>query len=269
MTLPLVSIVIPTVNRPRRLEQAIISVATQTYPAIEIVVANDGGPSVQALVESAVGGRPFIYVEQTPGRGAGAARNLGLRAATGQWMGYLDDDDYYLPHHVETLASTLTAHPEWGAVYAVAEQVELWEENGQHREVARRLSYQENFSRAKLLIQNYIPNLCLMHRRSLLEQSGGFDESLPAMEDWDFLIRLSFAADFGYVPQVTAGFTTVRNGPHRDRWDGKRAQIIRHIYDRYAPHTPPAIQKLQQEMMLRYEYKAAQAEKTAGASGPG
>src|SRR3954451_8490265 len=102
MTTPLVSVVIPTTKRPHLVIRAVRSVLSQTITDLELIVAIDGpNPETGAVLAAIADPRVRIVQHQT-GAGAGAARNLGARHATGKWIGFLDDDDEWLPRKLES-----------------------------------------------------------------------------------------------------------------------------------------------------------------------
>src|SRR5262249_23140490 len=96
---PLVTILIPTYNRPALLPEALESIARQTYAPVEAIVINDGGEPVGAIVERF----GATLVEMPQNRGHAAALNAGLARARGSYIAFLDDDDLVFPDHVETL----------------------------------------------------------------------------------------------------------------------------------------------------------------------
>ena len=97
---PLVSVVIPTRNRSQLLQRAIESVLRQTYDYLEILVIDDASDDDTERVIAAFGDTRIRYMRHTGGGGAAAARNVGIRAATGSVIGFLDDDDEWEPARV-------------------------------------------------------------------------------------------------------------------------------------------------------------------------
>jgi hypothetical protein len=104
---PLVSLVVPTLNRHEMLRRALTSVAAQTFGDLEAIVVNDGGSDPGATLEpfrdTVGGGERLTVVHHDRNRGLAAARNTGLRLARGRYVGFLDDDDCLLPHHLAAL----------------------------------------------------------------------------------------------------------------------------------------------------------------------
>lgn len=105
---PLVSVVLTTYNRASLLVRAVRSVLAQTLGDFELIVVNDAGEDVAALLAGFADPR-VVHVCHAVNRGQGAARNTALRLARGEYVAYLDDDDQYYPEHLETLAAALAA----------------------------------------------------------------------------------------------------------------------------------------------------------------
>lgn len=219
----LVTVILPTKNRLLLLRRAIESVIAQTYPWIEIVVVNDGGVCAESVVREFGSTRLIRYLSSDQSCGPGAARNLAIRISRGEFIAYLDDDDIYYPQHVEILAGYLASNPNRGAVYSLAK---ISNHDGFDRDVP----FRRTFDRDALLVENFIPNLCLVHREGCFHRTGYFDENLPVLEDWDLLIRLSAVTRFGYVPTVTAEYVFSNE---RNRNLPSRLETTKKLYEKY------------------------------------
>lgn len=243
---PLVSVVVPTFNRPAELRAALLSVLEQTYPNLEIVVVNDGGADVSGVIQSLGQRRPVRCEVHPENRGAGAARNTGLQAAAGKYVAFLDDDDAYHPEHLFALVAELEANPQLAAAYSDARQVTVDSSGRKPRLLERRVLYSRDFDPAELLVRNYIPILCLAARREALAQAGPFDARMPALEDWEWLIRLSQAGPFGHLPFVTAEYVVRKGGLSRNMLtpDQIRRLYLR-LYTAVAPLSGPAVRAAQ------------------------
>lgn len=248
---PAVSVIVTTYNRPERLRTALASVMAQTFQDFEIIVVNDGGEAVDAVVRAADQHHRITLINHDRNRGLAAARNTGLRQAIGTYVCYLDDDDRFLPDHLETLVAHLHAH---GSQVAYTDAWRVWEQtvDGAIVEVRRDRPYSEEFSPANLLVNNYIPVLCIMHHRACLEDCGWFDENLFVHEDWDLWIRLATRFPFTHIPKTTAEFTWRTDGSSmtsRDRDAFARTTEI--IYRKYAPYVgnAPAILEAQRQRL--------------------
>jgi GT2 family glycosyltransferase len=116
---PLVSVVIPTYNRGVRVLRAVGSALGQTYPAIEVVVVDDGSTDgTGALLAERFGGDDRVRCLPRPNGGPAAARNTGLAAARGDFVAFLDSDDEWLPWKLEFQLACLDRLPAAGMVWS-------------------------------------------------------------------------------------------------------------------------------------------------------
>ena len=258
---PKVSVIVPTYNRTDRLKEALQSILQQTCQDFEILVVNDGGTDVAATVAALNDGR-ITYIQHDRNRGLAASRNTGLTAASGTYIAYLDDDDRYLPNHLETLVSVLD-QGEYKVAYSDAWRVHEQLSHDRHIEIGRDVPYSYDFNPAHLLVSNYFPVLCMMHRRDCLDQVGRFDESLYAHEDWDLWIRMATVFPFKHVACTTAEFSwrtdgsSMTSATQETYW--RTTEII---YRKYRPHAEriDGVQRAQQQRLE--ELKHARREQT-------
>jgi glycosyltransferase involved in cell wall biosynthesis len=110
------SVIIPTYNRADYVGKSIDSVLEQQYRNIEIIVVDDG--STDATPDVIEPYLKFIKYIRTSNNGPATARNVGMKAATGEYISYLDDDDLYYPHKSSVQCAVLDAHPDIGMVYS-------------------------------------------------------------------------------------------------------------------------------------------------------
>lgn len=207
-----VSVIVPTYNRPDLLKEALESILAQTYRSFEIIVVNDGGQDVEAVVSSLDrGAHVLTYVRHPRNRGLAAARNTGLRLARGKYVAYLDDDDRFYPDHLETLV-TFLEHSEYRVAYSDAWRVHYVKEGDRYVARSKDLPYSYDFNANALLVSNYFPVLTVVHERACLNQCGMFDETLTTHEDWDLWIRMSRTYPFAHVKRITAEFSWRTDG---------------------------------------------------------
>ena len=217
---PLVSVVVPTYNRPVLLEDAISSICNQTYENTEIIVVNDAGKDISVVCDK-FKGESIFYIEHNRHKGVAAARNTGINVARGKYIAYLDDDDIFYPNHIETLVYLLE-NTEYTVAYTDAYRAHFKEENGRLALKNKDLPYSIDFDPEKILIGNFIPVLCFMHEKACLDKIGLFDETLTSHEDWDLWIRMSRIYKLAHIRKVTAEFswrkdgTTITSGKSRD-----------------------------------------------------
>ena len=203
---PLVSVIVPTYNRPDDLARALQSIVSQDYPNLEIIVINDAGADVEQVVSPFGKQRSLTYLRMENNQGAGAARNAGFQAARGKYIAFLDDDDRYQPHHLSTLVTELEQDPILSAVYADSLQATTRVQDGKTQVIEKKVVYSVDFSGFLLLAANYIPILNLVVRKTAVQQAGGFDRRLAALEDWEWLTRLAQTGPFKHIPVTTAEY---------------------------------------------------------------
>jgi glycosyltransferase involved in cell wall biosynthesis len=180
---PLVSVVIPTYNRSGLLRLAIESVLAQTYPAIEVIVVDDGsGDDTPAVAESF--GDRITYIRQT-NQGGAAARNAGLRVARGAYINVLDDDDLMLPAKIERQVQVLEKRPEIGVVHCGYYMIDR---DGRKLE---RVTFLPDGTLEELIVLNPIWSGAPLMRRECIERVGGYRPLI--VEDWDLWLRICLA----------------------------------------------------------------------------
>ncbi len=259
---PLVSIIIPTFNRPRLLAEALKSVSEQTYPHYEAIIINDAGQDVQSIVEDLHDSR-FIYLSHPINKGLPAARNTGLRRAKGKFIAYLDDDDLFTPAHLHIVMDALNAG-DHQAAYVDAVDVFCQEKNGVLvRQEADMRSLE--LTPDNLLISNNLPPICLVHARACLDKIGLFDESLKRYEDWDLLIRLSQHFRLLHIPKTTVLYTiAAEHAQMVGAWTGHFLHAMQLLHARYrscAKGRPEIVLAQQTEREKLRKYSWAQLEK--------
>ncbi|MBI4763942.1 MAG: glycosyltransferase, partial [Deltaproteobacteria bacterium] len=205
-TLPLVSVIVPTYNRPDQLVSAVRSIRAQTYRKVEIIVVNDNGVDVADRLGPLNTDNNIHYIKHSRNRGLAAARNTGIRASRGKYLAYLDDDDLFYPDHLDTLVRFLEADDHQVA-YTDAYRAHQVKEKDVYRVFKRDVPYSFDFDYDRILETNFVPVLCFVHARSCLDAVGLFDESLKRLEDWDLWIRMSRKFRFAHIPKITCEFS--------------------------------------------------------------
>ncbi|MBX6424248.1 glycosyltransferase family 2 protein [Thermosulfurimonas sp. F29] len=182
--LPLVSVVVRTDGSPL-VREALASLRSQTYDRFEVLIVSHG----KGFEPEARDRRDFelrlIPGEEDRGRNL----NLGVEAASGRYLAFLDQDDLWRPDHLEKLVAALQSRPDYAVAYT-GTVVSRWERRDSGSQFLGVLRvYREAFDPLRLFFENYLPLNSLLFRRELflLER---FPEGIPAYEDWVFLVRL-------------------------------------------------------------------------------
>ncbi len=176
-----ISVVIPTMCcREHFLKRAIKSVLNQTYPIHEIVIIGDKDIE---LPEWAKRDDRIIFTTQQ-GRGVSNARNKGIEISTGDYIAFLDDDDWWKRDKLEKQVKLVDTY---GLVYS---NIIIVTENNLRYNGQERIFCGQNLFR-KLLERNFIPASTVLVKKKVVERLGGFDESLHFAEDYDLWLRIS------------------------------------------------------------------------------
>ena len=201
----MVSVIIPTFNRPDMLSEAIASVINQSHKDTEIIVVNDGGEDVKNLIKEFQKKGEVIYLQHQRNKGLAAARNTGVQFSRGRYIAYLDDDDIFYPNHIEILTNYLIKK-ESKVAYTDAYRAHQRKENGKYAIYKRDLPYSFDFDYRRILFENFIPVLCVLHEKSCFDEIGSWDSNLKRTEDWDLWIRLSKRFQFAHIKEITCEF---------------------------------------------------------------
>ncbi|MEO7793596.1 MAG: glycosyltransferase family A protein [Thermoanaerobaculia bacterium] len=228
MASPLVSVIVRTRDRPALLAEALSSLSEQTLRDFETVVVADGGARPPAeILEPAPGEGGLTLIHRSPPHGRARALNAGLDAARGRFIAYLDDDDLFLPGHLETLARFLEGSDVYRVAYTDVEQVEqTLGADGRYHEGRRLVVYGLPYDPNRLLSSNYISLIGLMHEANDLR----YDESFDILEDWDFMLRLAERGRFHRIAGVTAIYRLrddQTNATTVTPWHGATAEAAR------------------------------------------
>lgn len=255
---PLVSVIVPTYNRAEMLKVALTSVLRQSHGNVEIIVVNDAGEDVRAVIEELKERGNIYYFRHDTNKGCAAARNTGIRMARGKYLAYLDDDDVYYETHLETLVRFLEGS-DCQVAYTDAYQVHLAKESGRYVVKGKDKPYCRDFNYDDILVRGFIPTPCIMYEKACLDEVGGYDESLPNIhEDWELCIRLSRRFKIGHIKKVTCEFThrsdgsSVTSAEARKDFIAKFLRVKKQIYERYWEYSKDKPHVLRaQEAMLR------------------
>ena len=212
---PRFSVVMPLYNKTAHVRAAIESVLSQTLPPHEILVVDNRSTDGGREIVAAIGDERIKLLDlSTPGPGGYAGRNIGIRAASGDWIAFLDADDLWQPDHLAVLAEGIGADP---SVRAAATRFDhVFEDRSQPQRIAPALELSQSLDLAGFLSAWLAVRECPMWtgaiaiRRDTLFEAGLFPEGRAVRGgDKDLWLRVLAKGALRYDPRVTAVF-------HRD-----------------------------------------------------
>lgn len=194
---PLVTIVIPTYNRPDFLEKTLESILAQTYRDLEVIVVSNGVSAANEAMVRSFGDLRVIYADQENSGGPSSPRNHGIRLAKGKYIAFCDDDDLWMPYKVEKQVAAMEAQPDYGLCYT---KMMRFDATG-HEWTEALDSGATDLD--KLLYINTIPISSVMVRADLVREHGGFCEgrSVGASEDYEFALRYAAHTKLLYIDE--------------------------------------------------------------------
>lgn len=265
----MVSVVIPTYNRVELVQEAVLSILSQGIPQVQVIVVDDGSTdatreAIASMQSNWQGAIEYVFQEN---QGAAAARNKGLHLATGEFVGFLDSDDVWLPGKWKNESALFAADPSLGAIISDAE---TWVEGVctvPSRFATTQLdpipTHPIHFSwENRAWVQGSLcATCCMILRREVLMQlePDWFDLALDQSEDWDFELRMYHATKVMINPVVLA---QVRRFPDQTRIDrdkfgvsnGARQKQARYQSDLYVMQkflTLPSLSSTAENLALR------------------
>lgn len=221
-SVPLVSIVIRSMDRPT-LKRALHSAAQQTYGNVEMVVVAACGDAHRSLVDTYLG-RPVRLVNAHRRLPRPEAANAGLEAARGEWIGFLDDDDEFLPAHIEGLL----AAPRTRKERVVFSATRALDKKGK---LLGHISHDGNH--VQLYFHSRATVAATLIHRSLVDEGVRFDPAFPVHEDHDFQVNCATRTEFLFVKQATclwnaqAGDSGCGIGGRNDNPEQRIASVVR------------------------------------------
>ncbi|MGC1189741.1 MAG: glycosyltransferase family A protein [Candidatus Binatus sp.] len=239
------SVIIPVYNGAATIGRALASAFAQTFTDYEVVVVNDGSTDATSSVLAGYGDR--IRVVTQANRGLPAARNSGIRASSGEYVAFIDDDDEWLPQMLERCAAVLDEDAECGLVYAGALKVDLagrpMPDQGSENDDIDSPTMEQMLARPWVVVPSRV-----MVRRTILDRCEGFEERcVVACEDVFFSAARARVRIFSprprntgaqeHAPALSQG-SEARTGRRTAGAAGARA--LRRVGRRFHPRIPPS-----------------------------
>lgn len=185
--MPKVTVIIPTRNRLESLKKSIESIRGQTYTDWELIVIDDGSELPVCPMATSLGDDRIKCIRHNIAQGGGAARNTGIRAAAGDFIAFLDDDDEWVLEKLDIQMERFTDTPaDVGFCFSAVTNI-----YDDHEETSYVLDGVHNhFTRALGNPKGYL-TVTLVIKREIFEKIGLFDEALPSHQEADLIIRVS------------------------------------------------------------------------------
>lgn len=211
---PLITIIVRTyMGRWTFTKTALQSIKSQSYRPIEVIVVEDGTDTFSDKVYdlNTDGNCYFRHLTTGEKLGRSHAGNLGLNSAKGEFIGFLDDDDYLLENHCALLSSFLIRWPKIAAVYAASKRIEIHtkkDKKGQQYfdEKRKSIFFKLMAFSSDLFHQNCFPIQAILFRRSICSPSNRLDKNLDALEDWLFWLCMLLPHKVAMIAEITSVF---------------------------------------------------------------
>jgi glycosyltransferase involved in cell wall biosynthesis len=192
----------PTFNRARLLERALASALNQTYRRLEVIVVDDASPDNTPVVVRNAADDRVRYIRHDANKGGSAARNTGIRAARGEYIAFLDDDDEWEPEKTEEQLKSLM-NGNFDAVLCTSDE---------HGERLSKFDGKKTVDLEDLRRGRFTAGgTGVLLARADVVRATLFDETLPRYQDWDVFIRIGQQYRIGYVNKP---FVRYNEGAH-------------------------------------------------------
>ena len=217
--MPVVSVVIPAYNCALYIGETLASILAQEAAELEVIVINDGSTDETGAIARSFG-EPVRVIDQ-PNSGVCAARNHGIREARGEFIALVDHDDYWLPNKLANQLTAFAANPQVDVVFTAFIWWRQESEGGRFPEPASFAAQAapqgivSDFSGwiyHQMLLDSWVLTSTALARSTVVRASGGFDETLPFSEDWDFWLRVARTSQFLKLREAT---TLYRQHPNQ------------------------------------------------------
>lgn len=216
-----ISIIIPTRNRSNYLKRAIESVLQQSYQNIEIIVVDDASTDDTENIVRSFRDPRIIYIKNDKRRGPNFCRNLGLKKSSGEYIAFLDDDDYYsdrdkLKKQIELFKKNKNLGFVGSAYYSKGIQM-------------KRVPNVRGKIAEKLLITfPDIETSTILIKRDVIEKIGLWDTNFKSQQNRDFFYRISKVSEFDFLPEITVIKDAPQNQISKNIKDKLQGYILFH-----------------------------------------
>jgi glycosyltransferase involved in cell wall biosynthesis len=207
--MPLISVIIPVYNRKDLLPRAIKSVLNQSYTDLEVIIIDDCSTDGTSDLDLGSPDKRISHYRQPIRSGVSKARNDGVLRAKGEWLAFLDSDDEWLREKLTLQTQWILAHPN----VEIVQTKEIWIRNGTRVNPPQTHDkFGGDLFEASLDRCMITPSSVILSRK-LFDLVGGFNESLPACEDYDLWLRICLSQRVGLIDE----YLLIRYGGHADQ----------------------------------------------------
>lgn len=227
----MVSVIITTHNRCNLLERAIQSVLNQIYKDFELIVVADGcTDGTDSLMKKYESEKRIQYIHYSPAKGGNYARNKGVKNSCGEFIAFLDDDDEWLPEKLELQVAKIREDPECVLVYTGVRVVYV-DECIEYSSIPK-----VNGDLSKVLLFNNIigSTSTPLIKKSVLDDSGLFDEQLDALQDYDLWLRISEFGKVFVIPKEMVNYYNYTTGKQVSAVTDRYVDAIAYINKKYS-----------------------------------
>ncbi len=193
--IPLVSIIIRSLGRPT-LSDALDSVALQTYSKIEVIIVNAKGIGHHNVGDWCGNFPQRLISDSDSPLHRSRAGNVGMKASNGDYLLFLDDDDWLAPDHITKLVNSLINHPSYLAAHTGIACVD-------EEKQPTSITFEQPCNIELLTASNYMPIHSVLFSRAIIECGCEMDETLDLYEDWDFWLQVSQFTEFFFTPGIS------------------------------------------------------------------
>lgn len=231
-----ISVIMTTYNRAYILERGMRNVLKQSWQNFEFIIVNDNSSDDTEKIIKGFDDPRIVYIRNNKNKGVSHARNLGLRAAKGNYIIYQDDDDLSRLDKLEKMVNVLDRTDDrTGAVYHEALMLTRSEgskENDIQVIPAREMDdvRKNGYIFPALLPRNFVTTPAVMIKKKCLDDIGEFDEDLIAYEDWDLCLRLSKKYDMAFIKEPMYDYLRSNSGLISNSDSGHREKVLRSLY---------------------------------------
>jgi glycosyltransferase domain-containing protein len=234
--LPLISVVVPTHNRPEFLEKTLKSILSQSYKNLEIIIVSNGINKQNLKTALKFQDARIRYYEQDNSGGPASPRNHGIKKSNGKYVAFCDDDDLWMPDKIEKQVFILEKNPKYGLCYT---KMIRFNEFGEESIIStdKKDKEEKHATFNSMLYINDVPISSVMIRKSLINKYGNFLESKKVgnSEDYEFLLRHILMTKFYLIDEYLIKYW---NGNNRtSSTSPKVIDIIRYVKTIFSCHS--------------------------------